>query len=204
MPSIHYPPDTHKRLIRRRRKSGRDRYDETWDGVYVMSPEADLDHQELSTSLASALIQATESQPRHRIYSGANVSDRSKGWTENYRVPDVAVFSPGNPAEKRKAYWLGGPDFAVEVVSEGDRSREKFEFYAKVAVRELLLVDRDPWRLELYRNHGEELVLAGTFILGDVQSLKSIVLPVSFRLIDDEERPMIVVTQTVDGRTWTC
>ena len=48
-------------------------------------------------------------------------------------------------------FWYGGPDFAVEVISPFDRSRKKFEFYARVGVRELLLVNRKPWSLELYR-----------------------------------------------------
>ena len=34
-------------LIRDRRESGGDRYDEVWDGVYVMSPLADNEHQQL-------------------------------------------------------------------------------------------------------------------------------------------------------------
>ena len=35
-------------LIRERRESGGDRYDEVWDGVYVMSPLADNEHQQLA------------------------------------------------------------------------------------------------------------------------------------------------------------
>ena len=29
-------------------------------------------------------------------------------------------------------------------------SREKLDFYAKVGTREVLILDRDPWSLELY------------------------------------------------------
>ncbi len=35
--------------------------------------------------------------------------------------------------------------------SPDDRAREKLAFYAKVGTREVLLVDRDPWALELFR-----------------------------------------------------
>ena len=86
-----------------------------------------------------------------KVFAGCNVSDQPKRWKRNYRCPDVAVFLPGNPAEDRKTHWFGGPDFAVEIISRFDRSREKFGFYKSVGVRELLLVDRHPWALELYR-----------------------------------------------------
>ena len=43
------------RLIRERRESGGDRYDEVWDGVYVMSPIADNEHQKLATKLSTTI-----------------------------------------------------------------------------------------------------------------------------------------------------
>ena len=38
-------PELKERLLAERRASGGDRYDEVWDGVYVMSPLADDEHQ---------------------------------------------------------------------------------------------------------------------------------------------------------------
>ena len=43
------------RLLRDRRECGGDRYDEVWDGVYVMSPLADNEHQQLGFDLAAAI-----------------------------------------------------------------------------------------------------------------------------------------------------
>ncbi|MGO9918852.1 MAG: Uma2 family endonuclease, partial [Isosphaeraceae bacterium] len=134
-------------LIRERRECGGDRYDEVWDGVYVMSPLADNEHQQLGFDLAWAIKMGLGQ--RIRIFPGCNVSSRSQRWKRNYRCPDVAVFLPDNPAEDRKTHWFGGPDFAVEIQSPFDRSREKFGFYAKVGVRELMFVARRPWSLEL-------------------------------------------------------
>ena len=71
-------------------------------------------------------------------------------------------FCPDNPAEDRETHWYGGPDFAVEILSPFDRSREKFDFYAKVGVRELMLVARRPWKLELYRRTDKNWDLVGT------------------------------------------
>ncbi len=142
-------PHQVKRIIRRRRLMGGDRYDEVWDGVYVMAPLADNVHQEIGTDLAAAFKQCHCDPARLiAIAPSGNISDQPDDWRKNYRCPDLAVFLQGNPAEDRESHWLGGPDFAVEVISPYDRSRKKFEFYAKVGVHELLLVSRKPWRLE--------------------------------------------------------
>ena len=131
-------------LIRERRECGGDRYDEVWDGVYVMSPLADNEHQRLALALSSAIHTALGSREDIQVFPGCNVSSRSQRWKRNYRCPDVAVFLPGNPAEDRNTHWYGGPDFAVEIQSPYDRSREKFGFYAKVGVRELMFVGAAP------------------------------------------------------------
>ena len=191
-----------KRLIRRRRTTGADRYDEVWDGVYVMSPEANNEHQYLGFKLTMAFHLAIEGLAGVIAYPGVNVSDRSDDWRKNYRCPDVAVFLPGNPAKDMKTHWYLGPDFAVEVISPGDRSRKKLDFYANVGVRELLLVGRKPWSLELYRLINGELRLVGKVSPDPSQSLTSQVLPISLRLLPDAPRPTIEVTQTADARQW--
>ncbi len=108
-----------------------------------MSPEANNEHQALVGNLRDAFRQAIGDVKGKRVLPGCNVSDNAEHWKKNYRIPDVAVFLLGNPAEDLDTHWFGGPDFAVEIRSKGDRSRKKFDFYAKVGVKELLLVDRD-------------------------------------------------------------
>jgi Uma2 family endonuclease len=136
-----------------------------------------------------------------KVRPNVNISDRDEGWTENYRGPDVAVFLHGTKAVNRKTHWVGGPDFAIEILSEGDRAREKLDFYAKVRVRELLLIDRDPWRLELYRLALRRLGLMGTSTPKEGKALPSRVLPLTFRLVADRPRPTIEVVNA-DGRRW--
>ena len=34
-------------------------------------------------------------------------------------------------AKNCRTHWLGGPDFAVEIVSEDDRTRDKIPFYSE-------------------------------------------------------------------------
>jgi Uma2 family endonuclease len=195
MAIVSLEPGELKRLIRGRRDSGGDRWDEVWDGVYVMPPLADNEHQRLGLDLAISHRNALGPDDRIQIFAGCNVSDQPKRWRRNYRSPDVAVFLPGNPAEDRGSHWFGGPDFAVEVMSRFDRSREKFGFYAKVGVRELLLVDRRPWQLELYRRENLRWDLVGRLSLDDPQVLSSQVLPLTYRLITGATRPKIEVAR---------
>jgi Uma2 family endonuclease len=131
-----------------------------------------------------------------------NVTDRTDDWRLNFRCPDVAVLLPGTRAIDRETHLLGGPDFVVEIASDYDRSREKFEFYAHVGVRELLLVDRNPWQLELYGLRDDQFQLVGSVALGDASAIASQVLPVSFRLLDSArgDRHQIEVTRLADGK----
>jgi Uma2 family endonuclease len=190
-------------LIRDRRKRGGDRHDEVWDGVYVMSPLADNEHQELGLDLAMVIKRSLGQGTSIRVLPGCNVSSRAKLWKQDYRCPDVAVFLPGNPAEDCQTHWYGGPDFALEIESPFDRSREKFDFYAKVGVRELLFVARHPWSLELFRRAGKECELIGKSE-PDVQSalLHSAVLPLGFRLVPGAKRPQIEVIQAGSDVRW--
>ena len=140
-------------LIEARQAYGQDRQDEVWEGTYVIMPLGNEEHQGVATRLASILDHAVAYAAGDRIYAGLNVTDvvPPDDWRRNFRCPDVAVYLSGNPRVRNGAATVGGPDLAVEIVSPGDRSREKFDFYAAVGTQELLVVDRDPWSLELYR-----------------------------------------------------
>lgn len=48
MALVSLEPSELKRLIRHRRRCGGERYDEVWNGVYVMAPLADNEHQSLA------------------------------------------------------------------------------------------------------------------------------------------------------------
>jgi len=154
-------PYIEEELLERRRACRGDRFDEVWDGVYVMAPLANVEHMQLMGSLSAAFISAFAKQPEVRVFPGVNVSDSKEDWKRNYRCPDVAVVLPGSRAIDCDTFYFGGPDFVVEIASDYDRSREKFDFYAEVGVREMMLVARNPWQLELYRLIGAKLILVG-------------------------------------------
>lgn len=194
--------DLEHELIAERRRTGADRYDEVWDGVYVMSPMADNEHQELVNGLSTVMTVVVAWPRLGRVFPGVNVSDQETNWKRNYRCPDVVVFLNDTNAINRRSHWYGGPEFAVEVVSPSDRSRKKLRFYAKIGTRELLIVDRHPWALELYRLHEGELKSVGRSTLEDGATLASEVVPLSFHLVAGDERPRIDVVHTAGDGRW--
>ena len=195
-------PAEERRLRRQRALTGADRFDEVWEGVYMMAPLANNEHQFLGTQLGLVCQSVILVPDDGLVYVGVNVSDRKKGWRKNYRCPDLAVYLKDNPAEDCGTHWFGGPDFGAEIVSPGDRSWEKLAFYATVGVRELLIVDRKPWRLELYRLDQGELKLAGKCTTKDPVVLVSSVLPLTFTLITGKPRPRILVAEPKGEREW--
>ena len=134
---------------------------------------------------------------------GVNVSDRRTNWKDNYRVPDVAVFLNETCAENCGSFWFGGPDFGIEITSEGDRIPEKLPFYARVRTRELLVIDRDPWTLTLYRNNGSEMIAIAKSTFEASSRLDSEVLPMNWQLVGGESgRSMHVTHQQHADQSW--
>jgi Uma2 family endonuclease len=177
--------------------------DEVWDGVYLVSPGPTNEHQNVVMNLGTIFNLLFGWTGLGFVQPGANVSDREDQWEHNYRCPDVVVYLNGTTARDFGTHWLGGPDFAVEVVSRNDRTRQKFDFYAKVGTRELLVVDRDPWILELYRLEEGVLRLVGKSSLDRPDLLISDVLPLSFRLVEGDPRPRIEVAHSDGVQRWS-
>jgi Uma2 family endonuclease len=195
-------PREKERLIAERRAAGGDKYDEVWEGDYVMAPIADDEHQDVQLALGSALLQVMRPHGAF-VRAGVNVTDRDEGWEHNYRCPDVVVFLADTTARNCGSHWVGGPDFAVEILSPGDRTPKKLPFYASVNVRELLVIARKPWSLELFRLRDGELASAGKLDVSSGDPLTSDVLPLSFRLIAGSPRPIIEVRHRETGQTWS-
>ena len=195
-------PDLAEQLIEDRKVRGIDHHDEVWEGVYVMSPIANDEHQQLVTRLSTVLTETIDFSGLGEVRAGINLTSEPEDWKRNFRVPDVVVFLKVSQAVCHGAYWSGGPDLAVEIVSSGDQTREKISFYEKVGTRELLIVDRDPWQLELHRLVENKLVLAGTSSLADPTWLTSETVPLKLRLQPGEKRPAIELAHTSSEKTW--
>jgi Uma2 family endonuclease len=196
-------PGVEQRIIAERRARGWDRKDEVWDGVYIIMPDPNVEHQLLVGRLTVAFSMVIDAPAGGMVLPGLNLSDRADDWQFNYRCPDVAVFLTGNAARVYEAQICGPADFLVEIVSPGDKSRDKLGFYAELGVRELLVIDRYPWSLELYRHNGQELVLIGQSSEERSDVVVSEVLPLSFQLLPAGARPEIRIAEVGGERQWT-
>jgi Uma2 family endonuclease len=196
-------PRTAEELLAKRRASGADRYDEVWEGVYMMNPMPGFEHQQIVTQLAFVLCSVIDFPDGGSVLAGCNISDRREGWEQNFRSPDVAVFLQGTHAEIFDAFACGGPDLAIEVVSLHDRSHEKLEFYAKVGTRELLYVNREPWSLELYQLAEGTLHRVAEATAENGVWVTSEVVPLKWRLAAGENRPRIEAAEIDGERRWT-
>ncbi len=196
-------PRVQCQVIAERKAKGWDRKDEVWEGTYIIMPDPNIEHQEIVSNLVGAFRDVVHPPKGGKVFPGLNLSDQIEDWTFNYRCPDVAVFLAGNKAQVFEAHICGGADFLVEIVSPFDKSRDKLEFYAELGVRELLIIDRYPWSLELYRNNGSELVLVGQSSLARSETFASEVLPINFGLVEAEPRPAIQIAEIDGGRNWT-
>ncbi len=196
-------PEMAREICDERETRNLGRWDEVWNGVRVVAAVPNNEHQWLVMLIASAFLANIDPDAGDRVQPGANVSDRGNGWKKNYRIPDVLVFLAGNPAVNCGTHWRGGPDLAVEIVSPGDQPKEKLAFYSKIGTRELLVVDRDPWKLELYQLKNGILEPAGESDLENATVLNSAVLPLTFQLGEGSTRPVIHMTHTSSGQTWT-
>jgi Uma2 family endonuclease len=203
MDTLVLDPYVSNRLLRERRERGNDIYDEVWEGVYVMAPAPNDEHQGLGLRLARPLLEVVEDSGLGVVRPSINLSADPENWEQDYRIPDIAVFLKDTSAVCHDTFWSGPPDFLVEIISPNDKSRAKLDFYSKIGAKELLLVDRQPWQLELYRRRGNKLVLTAAAKPGDATLIESKVLPLRFRLLRGDDRPTIEVTCVDTNMSWT-
>jgi Uma2 family endonuclease len=194
--------DMEAQILAERMGSDGDQYDEVWEGVYIVTPLPNDEHQEFVSALDSILHEVIGWAKLGKVRAGINLSDRHEGWKQNYREPDVAVFLRGGSAVNHGTHWQGAADFLVEIISPGERTREKIPFYSSIGVVELLIVDREPWSLELYRNENGQLTKVGESTLATPQVLESRSVGLTFQLLPGEPRPQIQARHPASGRQW--
>ena len=135
--------------LRQRAAAGLDTSDEVWNGVVHVVPAPSGGHQRLGTTLA------------HHVYDRCgelgllvsvetNVVDAERG-LKDLRVPDLAVYRPEHAVHLGVR---GRSELVVEIRSPGDETYEKFEFYARQQVQEVLVIEPDTRAFELYRLDG--------------------------------------------------
>jgi Uma2 family endonuclease len=118
-------------LLERRRRSGLDRLDEIWEGVYHMVPAPSGPHSTVEWQLARLLVPLAE---RAGLHAGGQFN---LGEDEHdFRVPDGGLHRV-----PPLVTWYSTAALVLEIVSPGDESWEKLPFYATHNVDEVLIVD---------------------------------------------------------------
>jgi Putative restriction endonuclease len=124
------PPSALQQLLEQRRRTGADRHDEVWEGVYHMIPAAGFSHSLIAAQLAVMLHAPARA---NGLLVGVEFN---LGVKDDFRVPDLGVHREPQPGS-----WVPTTAIAVEVLSLGDDTWEKLPFYAQHNVDELLIVD---------------------------------------------------------------
>jgi Uma2 family endonuclease len=141
-----------------RRRTGIDRWDEMWEGVLHMRPAPNYEHQRMLDRLIIVLAPLLDETKRGTLRSGINVFAKM-GPTENYRIPDLTFIASGRESIiARDGVRGGGPDAVIEIRSPDDETYEKLPFFAALGVREVIVIDRDNKRPEIYRLAGPQYV----------------------------------------------
>lgn len=204
MPVMVLNPELEEEIIEGRNGFDRpNRLEEVWDGVTYIMPDPDNEHYDISTFLIWVFRSVFDPANGDRVGGRTNVSDRRRNWKSNYRVPDCSIFLARNRDRDAGTHWAGGPDLAVEIISPNDFSRTKLPFYAKVGTAEVLVIDRFPWQLELYRRENNEMKLVGRIKPGDRRKLASAVVPFEFQLLRGRPRPKVKIIHTETGQEWS-
>lgn len=140
--------------LEQRKRLGLDRRDEMWEGVLHMNPAPLSEHQRVLVKLVAFLDPLLTQQKRGQLLLEVNVFDeQSVG--QNYRIPDLSFLSAGREALlTRDGVRGGGPDVVIEIRSPDDETYDKFPFFIKLGIPEVVVIDRDSKIPEVYRLAG--------------------------------------------------
>ncbi len=126
------PPPELEELLERRRRTGIDKLDEAWDGVLHMSPDPSFSHAAVAQQLAELLGPLARAAGLVPLVSTFNLGEPGR----NYRIPDGGVLR-----ETPTGAWVDTAALVLEIVSPGDDSWNKFDYFAEHDVDEVLIVD---------------------------------------------------------------
>lgn len=151
-----------------RRLTGIDRWDEVWEGVLHMAPAPTDEHQRILDELIEFLRPLLRKSGRGILRSGINVFDEASP-REDYRIPDLTFVKAGRSAVMKADGIRGGPpDAVVEIRSPSDETYEKFPFFARLGVAEVIVIDRDTKAVEVFRLAGGAYTKASADAVGAV------------------------------------
>lgn len=142
--------------LERRRALGQDLFDEVWKGEYHVAPGPHGRHGRVDHQLARLL------GPRADAAGLFSSGPLNLGRPDDYRVPDQAYLGSAEPALYNVTAAV-----VVEIVSPGDETRAKLDFYFGSGVEELLIVDPEARTVEWFGRGSEGFVpVPASVVLG--------------------------------------
>ncbi len=145
-----------QRWLDERARLGLDRYDEQWEGVLHMGPAPGFVHQDVAGGLY-AFLKPLLAERGIRVLYETEVHRPGAGGSD-YRIPDM-VFFRAEATELITARGLqGAPLGVLDIRSPDDETYEKFEFWARLGVPELIVIEPEARRVEIYRFAGGRYV----------------------------------------------
>lgn len=135
------PPAAVDALIEDRRRTGIDRFDEVWEGVYVVNPPPSFRHSTIAGLILDLL------RPHAEARGLVVRREVGIGRPDDHRIPDVVVAATADLDEA--GHYLLTAAIAVEVLSPNERI-DKQPFYLAHGVTEVIVVDPATGTVELY------------------------------------------------------
>ncbi|MEE8599444.1 Uma2 family endonuclease [Euzebya tangerina] len=136
--------------LEERRVRGLDTYDEVWAGVRHVAPAPSGAHGDLDHQLSRVL------GPLADAVDLVGFGPINIGQPDDYRVPDQAFLTV-----RSSAVFHPTAEIVVEIVSPGDESWEKLEFYAAHGVQEMLIVDPRTKGIQWLHRSGDTMTAVG-------------------------------------------
>jgi hypothetical protein len=116
--------------------------------------------------------------------------------------PILAYHSATNTTPDRGPAPHDAPDFLLELDMKTEELGKTLALYASIGTKEVLLIERDPWKFERYDIKRGRLRMTGVAYPGHTYALGSEVLPLTFALLRGRPRPKIRVTNVETGQQW--
>lgn len=136
-------------LLKARKRTGADLWDEKWEGVLHMPAMPLIEHQDLAGELQSWLRKYWARPRRAKVYFQVNVAPVG-GWPDDFRIPDLLLLTKKRYGIRKGKYFEGAADVVIEIHSPGDESFDKLPFYADLGVPEVWIIHRDTKEPEVF------------------------------------------------------
>jgi Uma2 family endonuclease len=153
--------------LEERARLGLDHHDEIWEGVLHMPPAPGFAHQRLGSRLLGFLEPRLARSGILVMYQ-TEVHEAGSGG-KNYRIPDMVFFRDEAGLVTMRGLE-GAPLAVLEIRSPDDETYEKFAFWARLGVAEVIVLVPDTRAAEVYRLAGDRYVATSADVTGAVHA----------------------------------